>query len=304
MLVSGEDVTSTRAVAWMRSYQARMASAFGASASSTTGSFDCTHATLCPALSLPTLLSGTGGSLRNLPAYFQRAVVTPDHQRALVAFSIQLMPLSQQRRLVQRMRTALHPPSGLTAQLAGLPVLAADAEGSLTSPGARFLLLGVSLAIVAVGLLVALRRPRRVLVPLVPILLATGWSALLAYALRIPLNPISATLATLVVAVSTEFSVLISERVRGYLGAGMTLAQATTEAYRSTGAAVLTSAVTAIAGFGVLAASDITMLRDFGVLTLIDLAASLAGVMAVLPATLRMIGFRPRRSLPRPAPHR
>ncbi len=35
-----------------------------------------------------------------------------------------------------------------------------------------------------------------------------------------------------------------------------------------------------------LIASDIQMLRDFGVVTVIDLAAALAGVLVVLPAAL------------------
>ena len=37
------------------------------------------------------------------------------------------------------------------------------------------------------------------------------------------------------------------------------------------------SGVTAIAGFGVLVLSDIRMLRDFGLVTLIDLSVSLRG---------------------------
>jgi predicted exporter len=44
--------------------------------------------------------------------------------------------------------------------------------------------------------------------------------------------------------------------------------------------------VTAIAGFGVLVFSNITMLRDFGFVTLVDLTVSLAGVLLVLPAVL------------------
>ena len=44
--------------------------------------------------------------------------------------------------------------------------------------------------------------------------------------------------------------------------------------------------MTAIAGFGVLVVSNITMLRDFGFLTLVDLSVSLAGVLLVLPAVL------------------
>ncbi len=46
------------------------------------------------------------------------------------------------------------------------------------------------------------------------------------------------------------------------------------------------SGATAIAGFGVLVLSDIAMLRDFGLVTLIDLSVSLVGVLVALPATL------------------
>jgi hypothetical protein len=49
---------------------------------------------------------------------------------------------------------------------------------------------------------------------------------------------------------------------------------------------VLASGVTAIAGFAALIASDIRMLRDFGILTVVDLSVSLLGVMLVLPAAL------------------
>jgi uncharacterized protein len=49
---------------------------------------------------------------------------------------------------------------------------------------------------------------------------------------------------------------------------------------------VLASGVTAIAGFAALMASDIRMLRDFGIVTVLDLSLSLVGVMLVLPAAL------------------
>lgn len=292
VLVNAPDVTAAATVAWMRSYEQRMGARFGAGG-------DCARATLCPALSLPSLLQTAGGTLSAVPGYFQRAVLTADHHHALLAFGIRLMPLSRQRQVIERMGAALHPPRGTTAQLAGLPVLAAAAEGSLASSGDRLLMLVLSLALVAAALLAALRNVRRVLVPLIPIVLATGWSALLVYILRIPLNPMSATLGTLVIAITTEFSVLLSERVCRQQGVGMPRQQALDDAYRTTGIAVLTSALTAIAGFAVLLVSDITMLRDFGLLALVDLTVSLAGVMLVLPATLGLIdlerGPDPRR---------
>jgi predicted RND superfamily exporter protein len=264
----------------------------------------CTRATLCPALSLPDLFcSGaqvargscpsltTGtimGFLRAVPSYFSQAVITQDRREATLAFGIRLMPLSRQQRVIDYMRSQLHPPPGVSAQLAGLPVLAAQADASLSSSGRRLLMLAVGLLAVALVLLVVLRTVERALVPLVPIALATGWSALILFATRIPLNPMSATLGALVIAISTEFSVLLSERFRAERRAGLTPDGALARTYQFTGRAVLASGITAIAGFGVLSLSNITMLRDFGLVTLIDLSVSLAGVLLVLPSVLAL----------------
>jgi predicted RND superfamily exporter protein len=111
---------------------------------------------------------------------------------------------------------------------------------------------------------------------------------LILFVIGIPLNPMSATLGALVIAISTEFSVLLSERFRQERAAGHEAPEALRRTYRSTGLAVLASGITAIAGFGVLGLSSITMLRDFGFVTLIDLTVSLAGVLVVLPATLQI----------------
>jgi uncharacterized protein len=96
----------------------------------------------------------------------------------------------------------------------------------------------------------------------------------------------SATLGALVIAISTEFAVLLSERFRQERAAGHPLEQALARTYRSTGRAVLASGVTAVAGFGVLAVSDFRMLRDFGIVTVVDLTVSLLGVLIVLPSVL------------------
>ena len=198
------------------------------------------------------------------------------------------MPLSKQQQVIDYMTSQLHPPAGVTARLAGLPVLAAQANAALSSSGRRLLTLVAGLIAVGLVLLAVFRTVSRALVPLVPIALATGWSALILFATRIPLNPMSATLGALVIAISTEFSVLLAERYRQERAAGFEQSEALARTYRSTGRAVLASGITAIAGFGVLIASNITMLRDFGFVTLIDLTVSLGGVLLVLPAVLIM----------------
>jgi hydrophobe/amphiphile efflux-3 (HAE3) family protein len=289
VVVHADDLTDPKVVKWMSSYQAALVKKFGYSASR-----GCGKAELCPAFSLPDLFRGgsanSSASIKALldavPSYFSQGVITDDRKVATLAFGIRLMPLDRQQDVIQAMRSALHPPSGVHAQLAGLPVLAAEANDRVASPWRRYLMLVLGLAAVAAVLLVTLRSRRRALVPLIPIALATGWSALVLFLLRIPLNPMSVTLGALVIAISTEFSVLLSERYRQERLAGHEPTEALARTYRSTGAAVLASGATAIAGFAVLIVSDVRMLRQFGEVTVVDLTVALVGVLVVLPAVL------------------
>ena len=295
---------------WMIGYQTKVLERFGY-----TPERGCGTAELCPAFSLPDLFTTPAsrrdadqirGLLDAVPPYFSQSVVSPDRRTATLAFGIRLMALDRQKEVIDEMRAALAAgrPPGVRAQLAGLPVLAADANAEIASSTRRMLTLLAGLLAVAIVLLVALRGVARALVPLVPIVLATGWSALVLFALRVPLNPMSVTLGALVIAISTEFSVLLSERYRQERALGHDPHAALQRTYRSTGAAVLASGATAIAGFAVLVVSDIRMLRDFGFVTVIDLTVSLLGVLLVLPAVLLLAERRgrPRQATPRPAP--
>jgi hydrophobe/amphiphile efflux-3 (HAE3) family protein len=288
--VHADDVTDPKVISWMSGYQQRLLSRYGYSSKR-----GCGRARLCPALSLPDLFRAQGATaskervralLDAVPPYFSQAVVSANRRDATMAFGIRLMPLDEQQRVIEDMRGRLRPPAGVSARLAGLPVLAAEANQRVSSTWRRLLTLLVGLAAVALVLLAVFRRPERALVPLIPIALATGWSALVLFLIRIPLNPMSVTLGALVIAISTEFAVLLSERYRQERAAGSDPGVALARTYSSTGAAVLASGATAIAGFAVLVFSNIRMLRDFGLVTVVDLFVAVAGVMVVLPSVL------------------
>jgi predicted RND superfamily exporter protein len=302
LMVRAKDLAKPATIEWMSSYEQSVLKRFGYS--STRG---CGRARLCPAFSLTDLFQNQAtaapgataskppkltradvdGLLSAIPPYFSQDVITANRSVATLAFGIRLMGLDQQEQLINAMRSGLHPPPGVSAQLVGLPVLAAKSGAQVASPWRRIETLIAGLAAVALVLLVAFRGDRRrALAPLIPIVLATGWSALILFAVRVPLNPMSVTLGALVIAISTEFSVLLSERHRQERLAGHDTVEALRRSYRHTGAAVAASGVTAIAGFGVLVFSDIRMLRDFGLVTLIDLSVSLIGVLVALPAAL------------------
>ena len=236
---------------------------------------------------------------------------------ANIAFGIRVQPLDDQQELIEDIRERDRPagrpgpPEGTEVELAGLPVIAAEANADLDR--SRYWLPAGRPAAVALVLLAVYRSARRALVPLVPIVLATGWSALVVAAMDVPLNPMSATLGALVIAIATEFSVILAARYeqrarRRPLG-------------RRGAAAHLRAHRRRRARLGRRPRSPASprwprptsaMLRDFGLVTVADLGVALAGVMLVLPAALVWAeeGFplplgcdRPRGG-PRPSRHR
>jgi hydrophobe/amphiphile efflux-3 (HAE3) family protein len=303
--VTAPDLTDPATLRWMAEFKHRVLSENGFIGAHPS----CLDAEVCPGPALSDFVVGKGplrrgdvrAALAELPPYDLRQVAPVDPKTglpghtALLSFGIRAQSLEDQQDLIDRVRgeigepgTPGGPPARVEVQLAGLPVVAAAAASDLSA--SRYWLTLAGLVAVALVLLIAYRSAWRALVPLAPVILAGGWSALVLWASGIPLNPMSAALGALTIAIATEFSVILSARFHEERGAGRGLAEALQAAYARTGAAVLASGLTATAGFAVLIASDIRMLRDFGLVTVIDLAVALIGVMVALPAVLAIAG--------------
>ena len=119
----------------------------------------------------------------------------------------------------------------------------------------------------------------RAWVPVVPIALATGWSALVLWLLRVPLNPLSAMLGALVLAISTEFAVLLSARFEAERAAGHAPADAIRRTYRSTGATVLASGRRRSPGSPCWPCRTCGCCATSALVTVVDLTVSLLGVL-------------------------
>jgi uncharacterized protein len=306
--IEAPDLTDPATIAWMARFKQRVLRENGFRGADPT----CLEAEICPGPALSDFLvrdgeevtrSGIEATLGALSPYALRQVAPIDpktgkvgHQ-ALISFGIRAQSLEDQEALIDRVRGAIGvagepggPPPGVVVRLAGLPVIAAAAASDLSS--SRYWLTLAGLLAVALVLLIAYRSLPRALVVLAPTVLATGWAALLLWISDIPLNPMSAALGALTIAIATEFAVILSGRFEEERGGGGGTEAALGRAYSRTGGAVLASALTAIAGFAVLVVSEVQMLRDFGLLTVFDLVAALAGVMVVLPAALAWLEER------------
>jgi hydrophobe/amphiphile efflux-3 (HAE3) family protein len=300
--VQAPDLTDPAAIEWMAGFKKRVLESSGFEGEDAS----CLDAEICPGPALSDfLIRGSEkptqerirSTLAALSPYALRQVapLAPKTGEvghvALMTFGIRAQSLDDQQKLIDRVRNEIgDPPPGVEVQLAGLPVIAAQSASDLSS--SRYWLTLAGLALVAAALLIVWRSWRRALVPLVPTVLATGWASLLLWITSIPLNPMSAALGALTIAIATEFGVLLVGRFHEERDGGAGMEEALRRAYSRTGAAVLASGITAIAGFGVLIASEIQMLRDFGAVTVVDLSAALIGVLLVLPATLLLLEDR------------
>ncbi|MGN6587552.1 MAG: efflux RND transporter permease subunit [Solirubrobacterales bacterium] len=294
--IKAPDLTDPATIEWMAGFKQRVLEANGFKGEDPS----CLQAEICPGPALSDFLirgeekptkERIEGTLAALSSYDLRQVAPIDPQTgkvghtALMTFGIRAQSLEDQQALIERVRSEIgEPPPGVEVQLTGLPVIAAQSASDLSS--SRYWLTLAGLALVAAALLIVYRSWRRALVPLLPTVLATGWASLLLWVTGIPLNPMSAALGALTIAIATEFGVLLTGRFHEERRAGSEAEEALSRAYSRTGAAVLASGVTAIAGFAVLIAGDVQMLRDFGLVTVVDLAAALTGVLLVLPAIL------------------
>jgi predicted RND superfamily exporter protein len=340
--IRANDPTDPAVISWAEDFQQRVLERHGFSGAAPS----CADAQICPALSLTDFFGGASSSgsstttstqgagdvhalVQALPCFISQIVIshrgecspsgTPIGDTADVAFGIRVQPLTDQQNLINDIRTQIDPPGGpspppgTTVELAGLPVLAAEANTDLSN--SRWWLPLAGLLAVGIVLAAIYRSIRRAIVPLIPVLMATGWSGLVVAALGVALNPMSVTLGALVIAIATEFSVILSARYATERRDGLSVGESLRRTYLRTGAAVLASGVTAIAGFAVLAISGLPLLddiglisvapvlRDFGLVTVVDLLVALAGVLLVLPAAVVWSeeGFRlPWRARPAP----
>lgn len=244
-----------------------------------------------------------------IPAYFTSALVTGDHTLARIPFGIDLEPVDQLQRDLDRIQADVEAPPGYTYYPAGITYLEVAGLAQLQSGQVVLNLLGAALVLAV--LLLVYRRRRLALLAWAPTLLVAGWSTAVLTALRVPLNPMTAVLGALVVAFGTEFAVLWLERYREALAAGAESDEVAAEtASAGAGPGILVSGGALTLGFLALCAGglpgvgglgfDLPMVREFGLVAALDIALAVLAALVVLPALVRRFGLARPADEPEP----
>lgn len=172
---------------------------------------------------------------------------------------------------------------GVVEGATGLPVV--YQEASATVVGAFRTALAAALATVAVIIWLFLRRPRDVLLVIVPILLATGATAGVTVLLGMPFNYANVIALPLLVGLGVDNGIHVVHRMRGDRSAATLFETSTLRA-------VLASGLTTIASFGNLAFSAHVGTASMGKLLAFGLVISMAATLIVLPAWLTLFERR------------
>ena len=128
MLLQGNDLTKPAVVEWMSAYESAVLKRFGYSRTRRLGERPAgvrqRGASARPSR-CPTSSKARGEAARSLtpaeidallgaiPPYFSPDVISADRRSATLAFGIRLMPLDRQQRVIETMRSMLHPPPGV-----------------------------------------------------------------------------------------------------------------------------------------------------------------------------------------------
>ena len=237
-------------------------------------------------------ITPTGEDVRKLMAVAPKDVsvslVTPDRTTANVLFPVGDISLNEKSALIKSIERDLQgdmaPPPGVRATPSGIAVIGIELVKGMEAN--RRTLTLAALALVALWLLVRGRGRVRALLPLVPVAMAVGVATFVIWALGFELTPLTTVAAPLVIAVGTEFTVLLEARYLEERRNGCTPAEACACLPRI-GRAFVASGLTLVGGFAVMAASPMTLLRDFGIVVAIDVVIALVSALVIMPPLLR-----------------
>ena len=218
------------------------------------------------------------------PEAITRSFISPDRTLAHVIFAIGPISLDEREDLVEEMEADLQAPAGVIVTPAGLAVIGIEAVHALSAN--RPLMTYTALGGVFLALLLLFRNIAKAVAALVPIFIAVGASPALLYLLGMDLNPLTSVSGPLIIAMSTEFSVLLLARYCEERARGFGPQQAMLTASTRIGGAITASGLTVIGGFGVLAFSGFPLLDGFGKVTALNITVALLSTLIVLPPIL------------------
>ena len=225
------------------------------------------------------------------PPALQSLLVADNGNATQILFQVGPSSLEERSVVLDRVRATIAAPHGgvlpnkAAATPGGLAVVGVGLLENITANRAQLTI--VALLLVGAFIVFRYRDLTRGVLTMVPVLVATGTSAVLVRVLHITLSPLSTVGGPLVVATCAEFSVLLIARYAEERDRGLDPEQSTHMAAKHTGRAFFTSALTTLGGFAVLMFSTLPLLSDFGMVVTINIGVALLSALVVVPPLVK-----------------
>ncbi len=189
---------------------------------------------------------------------------------------------------VRRISSDIEENAPVTAVATGEPVVTAVVQSGLfdTLVEGFAITLGVILAFLMGLYWWRYRAPGLAVVLLVPVLLALAWLLGAMALLDIPFNSETVVITSLAIGLGVDYSIHLGERFVDERKRRDSLDGALSAALTGTGGALLGSAMTTAAGFGVLALALSPPLQRFGLVTGLSIVFAFVACVTVLPSLL------------------
>ena len=150
------------------------------------------------------------------------------------------------------------------------------------------MLLALPIALIACLAVATLfmRSLRYALISIIPIVLVVVWLFGIMYLAGYSINVVTAIIGAVSIGIGIDFSTHFVMRFLEEVGAGARKRPAIAAAGAGTGVALAGSAVTSVAGFGILAFAQMPMFATYGLLTALMIVLALLAALFVLPSLL------------------
>ena len=175
----------------------------------------------------------------------------------------------------------------MKVEITGKSVLDIEMVNGLTS--GRVMMTIIGLILVFAALLLIYGNIVKAIIPILPVILIIGMSSGIMYLLGIQFTPITATLGALVLGMGTEMTVMLLERYLEERKKGEEKLESMLITVSMIGKAIFASGLTTVGGFSVLMISRFTILRDFGLMTVINISLALISTFIVLPPIIMLL---------------
>ena len=224
--------------------------------------------------------------LNTLPEQQVGMFVNDDSTEAVILLSIKHLATDDLQSLIEELQNTSND-TNMEVQITGKSAIDVEMVNGLTSGRVKMTIIGLILVFSA--LLVIYRNFFKALIPIIPVGLIIGMSSGIMYLLGIKFTPITATMGALVLGMGTEMTVMLLERYLEERKSGKEKLESMIITVTRIGKAIVASGLTTIGGFSVLMASQFIILRDFGLMTVVNITLALLSTFVVLPPLILLL---------------